>query len=58
MSLIKFNEKLRKQCPIGWNTVAFGDLVIRSQYGLSKPTSADGNVRMLGMSCLKEGKII
>lgn len=58
MSLIAFNKKLKNQCPEGWRTVPLGDLVIRSQYGLSEPTSSDGNVRMLGMSCLKDGKII
>lgn len=57
MSLIEFNKHLRRQCPAGWRTVAFGDIVVRSQYGLSAATSSTGNVRMLGMSCLKDGKI-
>jgi len=57
MNLIKFNEQLKQQCLEGWRIVAFGDIVTYSQYGLSVATSNNGNVPMLGMSCLKNGKV-
>lgn len=43
--------------PAEWEVKAFGDIVDYSQYGLSVPTSSDGNYFMFKMNHFAEGKM-
>ncbi|MGD9108459.1 MAG: restriction endonuclease subunit S [Gammaproteobacteria bacterium] len=43
--------------PEEWEVCNFDKLVKNSQYGLSVPTTKDGNIPILGMSNLQDGKI-
>ncbi len=63
--MIKRNENKQgyKNTKVGWipeewNCVSFGELVSKSQYGLSKATSEGGKVPIMGMSNLQSGKIV
>lgn len=40
-----------------WNTVPIGDLILSSQYGLSLPTSPDGQMPIVGMKDIKDGRV-
>lgn len=44
--------------PEEWKCVPFGNITCNSQYGLSLSSSEDGNVPIIGMSNLQEGKIV
>jgi len=44
--------------PKEWECVPFGYIIRKSQYGLSISSSEDGNVLIIGMSNLQEGKIV
>ena len=44
--------------PEEWECVPFGDIICNSQYGLSLSSSEYGNVLIIGMSNLQEGKIV
>lgn len=44
--------------PEEWEFVHFGAIVKKSQYGLSIPTSDDGEVPIIGMAQLQDGRIV
>lgn len=43
--------------PDGWVVCSFGDIVIKSQYGLSVPSSPDGKYYIFKMNNFKDGKM-
>lgn len=43
--------------PKGWDVLPLGDLLTVCQYGLSEPTSADGNLAIVGMKDLGDGRV-
>jgi len=44
--------------PVSWKWVKFGDVVENSQYGLSAPATADGQIPMLGMKNIDDGRLV
>jgi type I restriction enzyme S subunit len=43
--------------PKGWDVLPLGDLLTVCQYGLSEPTSADGDLPIVGMKDLGDGRV-
>ncbi|WP_310483484.1 restriction endonuclease subunit S [Chamaesiphon sp. VAR_48_metabat_403] len=43
--------------PDGWTLYSFGDIVVKSQYGLSIPSSLDGQYYIFKMNNFKDGKM-
>jgi len=43
--------------PKGWELLPLGDLLTVCQYGLSEPTSADGDLPIVGMKDLGDGRV-
>lgn len=42
---------------MNWKTVPIGTIIRTSQYGLSMPTDADGNMPIIGMKDIQDGRV-
>lgn len=47
-----------RKLPPGWATVPIGHVLLDVQYGLSLPSNEDGNVAIVGMKDLIDGRIV
>jgi len=44
--------------PLGWRSAKVGDVLLETQYGLNIPSSSDGNMPIVGMKDLVDGRVI
>jgi type I restriction enzyme S subunit len=63
MSKLNKNRRGYKKTKVGWipqewECDSFGEIAHNSQYGLSQSVSEDGNIPIIGMSNLQDGKIV
>ena len=55
ISLHKFKAK---RLPLNWEFVPVGDVILESKYGTNQASVKNGNIPVVGMKDLKDGKII
>ena len=47
-----------EQLPPDWSLVSVGDVVLSAQYGLNTPSSHDGQIPIVGMKDIREGRVL